>query len=110
LSIYKDLDNKLFSTVEKSSEHYKHYGAKEGRYISRQYNQLKNLPKLSQINAMILNKNGIMCLSECQEPSILDTVLQKEFCDSCYEYSPYLFETKQTLKERVINESIYNYK
>ena len=110
LSIYKDLDNKLFSSVEKSSEHYKHYGAKEGRYISRQYNQLKNLPKLSQINSMVLNKNAVECLSECQEPSILDTVIQKEFCDSCYEYSPYLFETKDSLKERVINESIYNYK
>ena len=110
LSMYKDLDKSIFSSHEKSSEHFKNYGAKEGRYCCREYNQLKNISQTGDINAMILNRNAIRCLSECPDPTILQVVIQKEFSESIYQYSPYLFETKENIKERIINQSLYNYK
>ena len=107
-SVYDDIKHLNLNTYEKAYQHWKTYGFDEQRYGSRSLLPIKSSKyPFDTFNGIILTQHICKCISECFDPTLIGIILEKEYNQDLYEYSPYLFESDETLKLRKVNDCLY---
>ena len=107
-AIYEDLRSNNIDTHSKAKEHWEKYGYEENRIGKRQLISFDKSMSTRNFNGVILSKNACLNISECFDDSLVSIMLLKEFVNSSYVVSPYLFESETTIQTRKHNTNLYN--
>lgn len=107
-ALYEDLRYNGIDTHSKAKEHWEKYGYEENRIGKRQLIAFDKSMSTKNFNGVILSKNACLNISECFDDSLVSIMLLKEFVNSSYVVSPYLFESEATLQTRKHNINLYN--
>lgn len=107
-ALYEDLRSNNIDTHSKAKEHWERYGYEENRIGKRQLIAFDKSMSTKNFNGVILSKEACLNISECFDDSLVSIMLLKEFVNSSYVVSPYLFESETTLQTRKHNTNLYN--
>ena len=107
-ALYEDLRSKNIDTHSKAREHWEKYGYEENRIGKRQLIAFDKSMSTKNFNGVILSKEACLNISECFDETLVSIMLLKEFVNSSYVVSPYLFESETTLQTRKHNTNLYN--
>ena len=106
-ALYEDLRHNDINTHNKAREHWEKYGYEENRIGKRQLIAFDKSMSSKGFTGIILSRNACVNISECFDESLVSIMLLKEFAESSYVVSPYLFESEATLTVRKHNASLY---
>ncbi len=107
-SVYDDIKHLNLNTYEKAYQHWKKRMDSMNNVTDQGLVAYK-IVKISfdTFNGIILTQHICKCISECFDPTLIGIILEKEYSQDLYEYSPYLFESDETLKLRKVNDCLY---